>query len=94
MKRSKTFSVYKESEIPSFFSFVGLLQRYLRASQYLMNFCVFPEQQKSTAVLFDQGENRATCSVSSKVDVINWVLLPFNLVPPAPFLPQKPNLPL
>lgn len=59
-----------------------------------MNFCTFPEQQKSTAVLFDQGENQATRSVGGKVDEINWALLPFNLVPPAPFLPQKPELPL
>lgn len=47
-------------------------------------FCIFPEQQKSTIVLFDQGENQTTSSVSSEVDDTDWVLLPFNLVPPAP----------
>lgn len=51
--------------------------------------CIFPEWQESIVVLLYNRES--SHSVWSKAEVVPWVLLHFNLLPPAPFLPQKPK---
>lgn len=89
MKRSKTFSVFSKSGIASFFLFLSRFIKMISKSFAVFN--GFLHIPRTTGKLRCPAVQSREQPLRSKATVVIWVLLHFNLVPPAPFLPQKPK---